>query len=267
MKLLLIIITTLLIFLLLLFSVILPFSIDFPYSPYKKDYFTISQRIPRIIHQTYSKSKLTPDLKRAMKILREDNPNYTYKFYDDNDIIQYIQRYFPKHILDSYLRINPIYGAARADLFRYLVIYNEGGVYLDIKSGPTQPLDKIIHPEDRLILSHWGYDNPWYDILDIKEGELVNWFIIAEPGHPTILKAIENVLYNIDNYDKNAHTDRRIDVLFTTGPIAFTRAVYGDREQPGVRFVKDISDLDLEYSVIKDHYQGKSYTLDEPIII
>ncbi len=38
----------------------------------------------------------------------------------------------------------PRYGVVLADIFRYLVIYNEGGVYLDIKSTVNRPLDEII---------------------------------------------------------------------------------------------------------------------------
>ena len=47
----------------------------------------------------------------------------------------YIRREYGESILSCYLRIDPVYGAARADLFRYLLLYRTGGVYLDIKSA------------------------------------------------------------------------------------------------------------------------------------
>ena len=47
------------------------------------------------------------------------HPKYKYKFYDDNDIIQFIKKYFPKYIgVINYLHN----GSELADIFRYMVL-------------------------------------------------------------------------------------------------------------------------------------------------
>eukprot|EP01031_Cornospumella_fuschlensis_P028662 gene28662-34604_t len=52
--------------------------------------------------------------------------------------------------------INPLVGAARADVWRYAVLYTYGGVYMDDDSDIKTPFDDIISPTDRLIMSEEG---------------------------------------------------------------------------------------------------------------
>src|SRR5436190_15289766 len=120
-------------------------------------HFEMGTEIPKLIHQTYpDKNKLTPELHENIRNICQMNPNWIYQLYDDKDIETTILRYYNQEILNIYYRINPIYGAARADFFRYLLIYALGGVYLDIKSTTTQPLDENILSDDRFIISHWN---------------------------------------------------------------------------------------------------------------
>ena len=47
-------------------------------------------------------------------------------------------------ILWAYNAINPLVGAARADIWRYCVLYTFGGLYLDDDSDIKVPLDNVI---------------------------------------------------------------------------------------------------------------------------
>lgn len=55
-----------------------------------------------------------------------------------------------------YNLINPQVGAARADVWRYAVLYTYGGVYLDDDSDMKTPFDDIISVTDKLIMSEEG---------------------------------------------------------------------------------------------------------------
>lgn len=46
-------------------------------------------------------------------------------------------------ILWAYNAINPAVGAAKADIWRYAVLYTYGGVYLDDDSDIRKPLDEV----------------------------------------------------------------------------------------------------------------------------
>lgn len=76
------------------------------------------------------------------------NPGWEHRLYDDADIEAFIRESYGDEILAYYHRIDRRYGAARADLFRYLLLYRLGGVYLDIKSTTVRPLDEVLRPDE-----------------------------------------------------------------------------------------------------------------------
>ena len=53
-------------------------------------------------------------------------------------------------IYGFYQRINPIYGAARADFFRYLLMYAQGGIYLGAGCNPALSRKRIRKEGDEL---------------------------------------------------------------------------------------------------------------------
>src|SRR4051794_34826120 len=110
-------------------------------SPYPIPTFEQATAIPRVIHQTYPIKKLPAELNDNISRMMALNPSYRHMLYDDEYITHFIEREYGSRILSMYNLINPEYGAARADLFRYLLMYKDGGIYLDIKSRIVKPLD------------------------------------------------------------------------------------------------------------------------------
>jgi len=102
-----------------------------------------------MIHQTISTrdhlGKVFVDNISAIKNL---NPGWEHRLYDDKECSDFIKEHYGTDMQNLYKRINPSYGPARADLFRYLLIYKIGGVYLDMKSTTTKPLSEVLRPDD-----------------------------------------------------------------------------------------------------------------------
>ena len=144
---------------------------------------TGSKYIPKQIYQTVKdKKNISPLFRKNINSIKKLNKGWVYYLFDDNDIVEYIQSNYPPEIMDIYNSINPKYGASRADFFRYLLVYKEGGVYLDVKSGMKVPLDQILHEDDHYLLSHW--DCPCQKgYVQIMEGEYQQWHVIASPEH------------------------------------------------------------------------------------
>lgn len=94
------------------------------------------------IHQTYHKKELPYELQENVSQIQSLNPEYVYRLWDDQDILGFVKKHYGPDVLSLYLRISPSYGVARADLFRYLLLYIEGGVYLDIKGYIEKPPTK-----------------------------------------------------------------------------------------------------------------------------
>jgi FkbM family methyltransferase len=196
------------------------------------DILLTKNKIPRIIHQTsgFKKDELPKEIVDNINRLKEMNPTFEYRYYDNDDCIKFIKINYDKKTLDLYLSINPNFGPARADLFRYLLMYKVGGVYLDIKSYTIRPLDEILLPSDEYLLSHWG-GKDWASLLGYEHGEFQNWHIICVPSHPFLKKTIENVMNNISNYNPDKLSTmggvevEKSRVVLTTGPIPYSISI------------------------------------------
>lgn len=181
-------------------------------------------KIPRNIIQTVpDKTKVSNEIKENMLKLKHMNPNWNYYLYDDNEIMSFITSNYPE-LLPSYLKINHAYGPARADFFRYLIVFHIGGVYLDSKSGIIKPLDDILLPSDTFVFQLSGnYVHP-VDIKYFNGKELNQWFIVSTARNPIIKKVIDDMLKNI-NDPENIDYYGKLGVLRLTGPIMYTNSV------------------------------------------
>lgn len=214
--------------------------------------------IPKIIHQTISsKTSLNPLLKSNINRIQEINQDWECRLYDEVDRRRFIGSAYGAHMLGIYDKIRPEYGAAKADFWRYLVIYQQGGVYLDIKSTTTRPLSSVIGIDDAYLLSHWdngptGSYPGWGQWQEHGvENEFQQWHIIAAPRHPYLEAVIKRIQFNIENYNPLRNGVGRIGVLLATGPIPYTRAISPIMDQHCHRLV-NIETLGIKYSFIKN---------------
>ena len=184
-----------------------------------------SKYIPKNIYQlVQDKHKINPRLIKNIDYIKKLNPAWSHTLYDDNDMIEYIKSKYDINMLNVYNSINPKYGAAKADFFRYLIMYKEGGVYLDIKSAVKLPLDVLIQHDDEYLLSHWACKH-FSELFGNKYGELQQWHIICKPNHPYLKEVIKNVIDNISNYKIETDGIGKPGVLTVTGPLAYTKSI------------------------------------------
>lgn len=162
--------------------------------------------IPKIIHQTFKTSKLPFITRWHISRFRKKNPDYAYEFYDDTRIEKFLSEEFDEETFKLYKRLH--IGAAKADFFRYAVLYKKGGVYLDIDSAINGSLNNFIKPDDCAIITREG--DPTF---------FAQWALIFDAGHAFLKKTIEIVLENIRT---NAYPN---DVHKMTGPTAYTLAI------------------------------------------
>ncbi len=188
--------------------------------------------IPKTIHQILlDKRHIAPCIVDNIARLQAMNPGWRHVLHDDTSIQQFIGTHYGESVLATYNSINPLYGAARADVFRYLLMLQEGGVYLDVKSGCSQPMDSFIRPDDELLLARWNnqpgecFDGWGMHIDEGVPSELQSWHIVCRPGHPLLKAAVDAVLHNLRTYTMRAKGVGKFGVLRTTGPLAYTKAI------------------------------------------
>ena len=219
--------------------------------------------ITKTINQTYYSHSVPQEIAENIENMKRINPQWNYKLYNDDEIEEFISINYGEEILGYYKRIAPEYGAAKADLFRYLLIYKQGGVYIDLKSSITRPLDTLLKPNDGFILSYWdneegetheGVGLNFPEFQHIIRGEYMQWFIISSAGHPLLRSVIIKILENIDKYNPYIDGIGWQGTVGTTGPIPYTLTL--EKEQKNnigtFRWVNLIKDFGIQYSI----YEG-----------
>jgi len=223
--------------------------------------FAAGAAIPKTIHQIYfgQDPRLPAALQQNVDRILACNPGWAHQLYDDRAMAEFIRTNYGARILSYYLRINEKYGAARADLFRYLLMYQQGGVYLDIKASLERPLDDVLRPDEVFVLARWRdtkgelYER-WGMHRELRKfggKEFQQWHIIAAPGHPFLRAVILRVLANIDAYSPLWHGIGKNGVLWLTGPVAYTLAITPLLAQNPHRLLAGHDELGLVYSVFK----------------
>lgn len=197
--------------------------------------FPEGQSIPKHIWRIFitqgTKKVPLPEIAiQTEQTLRELNPEYEITMVDNQFVEPFIRENYGDIVWDYYLRIDPSYGAVRADFLRYLILYKEGGIYTDLKISVSKPFRDTILESDRLLLSHWdnlpGEEHEGWGHLEglesIPRGEYIMGVIIAAPGHPFLREVILEVMRNIDTYNPYIHNTGFSGTLWLTGPVLYT---------------------------------------------
>lgn len=162
--------------------------------------------IEKNIFQTWNTRQLNSVIASKINSFRKMNPEYNYFLFIDEEIDSFVNLYFKGPIAEAYNKLNII--VAKVDLWRLLILYAYGGVYLDMDSSIDRPLKELIQDQDDAIITAEG--NP---------GVYVQWALIYKKGHPILKRAIEIVVNNIH---KNAFPN---NILKMTGPVAYSQAI------------------------------------------
>ncbi len=194
--------------------------------------------IPPIVWRTWKDNSWETECASAHEWTKTVLPDWTHHICDNTQCRAFIATTFEPRILRAYDACN--FGVMRADLWRYLVLYYHGGLYLDMKTGVR--LRPYFHttngPVPRVYSSPWDAQlHGVYHAHLFRIGELQQFWIAAEPGSPALWHVVCQIVANIETLlaasdDKDAqfillpkHDCMKSRVISTTGPIAYTFAL------------------------------------------
>lgn len=158
---------------------------------------TSSKTIPRIIWQTNYTDKVTLSIYINYLFNRLIAPTFEFRLCTDESCDRFIKESFSAEIHDCYSRLQ--IGAAKADLWRILVLFAHGGIYIDIDAALTWPPEAFLSVDQTELF------------IRARDGELTNFFLASAPGN-TIFKQIA------DKIIENIAADRITSVYDMTGP-------------------------------------------------
>lgn len=235
----------------------------------------MGREIPRIIHQHYfpGEAALPAPIRGVRDALRDRNPGWTYKLWDLEAAEAFISQRFGEEVLRRFRRIAPEYYATRSDLLRYLNMYAEGGVYLDIKSTCDRPLDEVILPGEVFPLFHFPhfmadartpdvhqhYSRTHPDLISHPNGEYVQWVIVSVPGHPYMRAVIEKVLRRIDTYTPFTHGVGKVAAVRMAGPVPYTHVIHKILDQHPHTPATSASDRGFLFSGFGDQHSHEQH--------
>ncbi len=214
--------------------------------------------IPKVIYQTFKTNKIPLLTKFYIWRFLQRNKGYRREFFDDQQIDHLIRENFDQRTYEAFARLQ--IGAAKADFFRYAILYVHGGIYLDLDSDIIGHLDDVIRPDDIAVIAH-----------ENNRSLYAQWALIYDKGHPFLKKTIEFIVRNIEE-NRYLH-----DVHQMTGPTVYTEAINTVLEEnPNVPFRQIIDDyrglLKFKYKLSKILIYGdrslhwKKMQLNTPVI-
>jgi hypothetical protein len=152
-----------------------------------------ARHIPYRLVQTFKTNRVPMAMYNATRTWIERNPAYDYFFFDDVMVLDYVTNGFTcqnfnfskDELVRAFRSIRP--GAGKADLFRYLIIYEQGGIYMDIDTICFHALDDFIEGEDHVVTG-----------IGMR-CDFHQWGLIYSKHHPFLKRTIENSVSNILN--------------------------------------------------------------------
>jgi mannosyltransferase OCH1-like enzyme len=174
---------------------------------YLKTLTTSQEAIPKIIYRT-SPHKVNNLPTEILNIYRQDtinNPEYEIVYFDDDDCQALIEDTNDPDIIETYNGLIPT--AFKADFFRYVLLHQYGGIYLDFSHHTLFKYDDVILDYPELFLRD-----------KTLEYGINNSFMACIKGNKVVEEAIKMCIYNVKNKVSN------LAMFEITGTVLLERA-------------------------------------------
>ena len=162
--------------------------------------------IPKIIHQTYKNHNLPPIYKDCQETIISLHDDFEYKFYTDDDMFNYIKNNFEEYY-QKFIELPRM--IMKIDMFRYFLMYKEGGIYSDLDYKFLKKFDFL---NEHIILPI-SRENESNEMTCVG-----NCIFASEPNNP-FWKTVIDTLFTYNRYTKNIND---LAVISSTGPVFLT---------------------------------------------
>lgn len=216
--------------------------------------------IPKRLFFTHeNKSRIIDDI---LKEWKRHNPGFEFHFFNSDQRAMFIKKHYPE-FFKYYAQTNEEYGALRADMWRYLVIYHYGGVYIDHKVRILKPIAQAIDLNAEICVSYKGSKRSLYTKIKnwFSDEELIQYCFAAEKKSKHLKRVIDLML---DRLKQQSYFVRKpwryflypgsgnsgvYGVFYTTGPLMFTDALKDGSDK--IKLYNNEFDGAIEYPVLK----------------
>ena len=186
--------------------------------------------IPKIIHQLWIGPRPAPT--KFMDTWKDKNPDFEYIRWNEEEIKKRKLKLECTHRINEMEEIN-----GKADIIRWEILYEYGGVFLDADSICVEPIDDVLMSTESF--AGWEHE-------ELRPGLIATGTMGFPPKHPLVKDAIQWVKEHCVSVQKTQHRAWK-----TVGPGLLTRMY-----QTG-KFKK--MKIFPSYSFLPIHGSGKEY--------
>lgn len=165
-------------------------------------------QFPKVIYQTTKdKTRIPP---KVYDQIKKYAPDYKHIVFDDEECVKFLTTYYGQQYAMRFKNLG--HGAHKADLFRYCLLYRQGGIYLDIKTELMRPLDGIFKDRTKI-----------YSVMQFDRAGIYQGILASPANHGLFLELIEYVMshgpshyheYTQDFYKRVQHYPQEDFILF-----------------------------------------------------
>ena len=210
----------------------------YPAKKYKKQ-----KTIPYNFFQTYKSYKVDNEFDLRFSKFRLENPEYNYYFFDDIEMDSYMEKNWSHRKIYQIYK-DSIFGASKADIWRYCILYEYGGIYLDFDSSiefnlniiPDNAEEFISFEQNKVssqITKEYTPDYEFLSNLPNKHKEIIHpenliiqWLLIYKKNHPILMSVIEEIEKNYEFFLGRKFKSAHLAIVNFTAPVILTKVVW-----------------------------------------
>jgi mannosyltransferase OCH1-like enzyme len=182
-----------------------------------------SNHFPKILHHIFwdftDKNRPITEItefNECRKTWLNYHKNWSAKLWDKPDMDKFVKKHFPQYF-DKWDSLNK--KIKKVDMFRYMVLHVEGGLYSDLD------MECLIN-YDNLLEEHKNYDIIFYCHGTEKQEICNNGIMISKPNNGLWIEMIEHGLKNKDK-----------DVLSCTGPPVLGKKAFKNSKKYNIKML------------------------------
>jgi mannosyltransferase OCH1-like enzyme len=164
--------------------------------------------IPKIIHQTWKNYDIPEKWKESPEAIKKYFPDWEYKLWSDEDMDTFVHENY-NWFYSTYK--NYRYHIQRCDVFRYIILYHFGGLYMDLDIVPTSNFEHLFTDVDAEV----------YLPKTPNVESYTNCILASKPNSRYWLHLFEILIEN----SKKRYYSRYFEIIFSSGPRALSKAV------------------------------------------
>lgn len=188
--------------------------------------------IPLNLYTCWHTKELPQLMRKNYDKLVQTNPRITFHLYDENDCKEFIKNNFDDDVLNAYNSLIPC--SYKSDLWRYCVLYINGGIYLDIKYKCSNGFKFLDLTEKEYFVRDYGNKNVYTAL------------IVSLRGNKILLNCINQIVLNVKNKNYGE------DCLDPTGP-ALLGKNFTKYEINSMTLYHDLIKSINKYYIVKDN--------------